>query len=390
MPWREVSMSEARREFVRLAQQEGANRRELCRRFGIHPDTGYKWLSRWQAGERDLADRSRRPHGSPWRSSPELEARVVAVRAAHPAWGARKIAHVLRREGLAAPAVSTVHAILTRHGLVMPAQGGPPASRRFEMAAANLLWQMDFKGWIRLGDGRPCHPLTLIDDHSRFCPGLEACLDQREATVRTCLTRIFSRHGLPEALFVDNGPPWGDSRGAPWTKLRVWLTRLGVGLIHARPYHPQSRGKNERFHRSLKAELLDLRRFRDEAELQSALDGWRDLYNHERPHEGLAMQIPAERYRPSPRAMPDILPEPLYDEGEITRRVPLSKDYITFKGRLWKVPSAFRGETLAIRPLDRDGTYGIFFAAHHLATIDLTAPKTVGHLSEQPSVMSQG
>ena len=247
---------------------------------------------------------------------------------------------------------------------------------------------MDFKGWIRLGDGRPCHPLTLVDDHSRFCPGLEACLDQQEATVRACLTRIFTRHGLPEALFVDNGPPWGDSRGAPWTKLRVWLTRLGVGLIHARPYHPQSRGKNERFHRSLKAELLDLRRFRDAAELQRALDGWRDLYNHERPHEALAMQIPAEHYRPSPRAMPDILPEPLHDEGEITRRVPLSKDYVTFKGRLWKVPSAFRGETLAIRPLDRDGTYGIFFAANHIATIDLTKPKSVGHLSEQPSVMS--
>lgn len=390
MPWQEVSMSEARREFVRLAQQEGANRRELCRRFGIHPDTGYKWLSRWQAGERDLEDRSRRPHASPWRSPPELEACVVAVRAAHPAWGARKIAHVLRRDGLAAPAVSTVHAILCRHGLIVPAQGGPLASRRFEMAAANLLWQMDFKGWIRLGDGRPCHPLTLIDDHSRFCPGLEACLDQQEATVRACLTRIFARHGLPEALFVDNGQPWGDSRGAPWTKLRVWLTRLGIGLIHARPYHPQSRGKNERFHRSLKAELLDLRRFRDAAELQRALDGWRDLYNHERPHQGLAMQTPAERYRPSPRAMPDILPEPLYDEGEITRRVPLSKDYITFKGRLWKVPSAFRGETLAIRPLDRDGTHGIFFAANHIATIDLTKPKSVGHLSEQPSAMSPG
>lgn len=388
MPWREVSMSEARREFVRLAQQEGANRRELCRRFGIHPDTGYKWLARWQAGERDLEDRTRRPHASPWRSPPELEARVVAVRVAHPAWGARKIAHVLRRDGVAAPAVSTVHAILIRHGLIVPDQGGPPASRRFEMAAANLLWQMDFKGWIRLGDGRPCHPLTLVDDHSRFCPGLEACRDQQETTVRACLTRIFTRHGLPEALFVDNGPPWGDSRGAPWTKLRVWLTRLGIGLIHARPYHPQSRGKNERFHRSLKAELFDLRRFRDQAELQRALDCWRDLYNHERPHEALAMQTPAERYRPSPRAMPDILPEPLYDEGEIIRRVPLSKDYIAFKGRLWKVPGAFRGEMLAIRPRDRDGTYGVFFAAHHIATIDLTKPKSVGHLSEQPSVMS--
>jgi transposase InsO family protein len=388
MPWQEVSMSDARLEFVRLALQEGANRRELCRRFGIHPDTGYKWLSRWAEGERDLSDRSRRPHASPWRSDAGLEARVVAVRAAHPAWGARKIAHRLARDGLAVPAVSTVHAILTRHGLIVPPPGGAPASLRFEQEAANLLWQMDFKGWVRTGDGRRCHPLTLIDDHSRFCPGLEACADEQGATVRACLERIFRRHGLPEAFFVDNGPPWGDSRGAGWTRLRVWLAKLGVGLIHSRPYHPQSRGKNERFHRSLKAELFALRSFRDLAEVQAALDSWRDLYNHERPHEGIAMATPASRYAISPRAMPERLPEPAYDEGEILRRVPLSKDYIAFKGRLWKVPGAFRGETLAIRPLDRDGTYGVFFAANHVATIDLTKPKPVGHLSEQVSVMS--
>lgn len=388
MPWQEVSMSDARREFVRLALQEGANRRELCRRFGIHPDTGYKWLARWQAGERDLSDRSRRPHVSPLRSDAVLEAGVVAVRAEHPAWGARKIAHVLERRGIAPPAVSTVHAILMRQGLVVPPAGGGPASLRFEKEAANLLWQMDFKGWVRLGDGRPCHPLTLVDDHSRYCPGLEACADQQGATVRRCLERIFRRHGLPEALFVDNGPPWGDSRGASWTRLRVWLARLGVALIHARPYHPQSRGKNERFHRSLKAELFALRRFRDLVELQAALDAWRDLYNHERPHEAIAMAAPASRYRPSPRPMPAQLPQPVYEEGEITRRVPLTKDYIAFKGRLWKVPGAFRGETLAIRPFDRDGRYGVFFAANHVATIDLTKPKSVGHLSEQPSAMS--
>ena len=339
MPWQEVSMSDARREFVRLALQEGSNRRELCRRFGIYPETGYKWLARWAAGERELSDRSRRPHVSPLRSDAALEAGVVAVREQHPAWGARKIAHVLARAGIAPPAVSTVHAILTRHSLIVPPAGGAPAHRRFEKEAANLLWQMDFKGWIRLGDGRPCHPLTLVDDHSRYCPGLEACADQQGATVRSRLEWIFARHGLPEALFVDNGPPWGDSRGAQWTRLRVWLAKLGVALIHARPYHPQSRGKNERFHRTLKAELLALRSYRDLAELQAALDAWRDLYNHERPHEAIAMAAPASRYRPSPRPMPAQLPQPVYDEGEITRRVPASKDYIAFKGRLWKVPA---------------------------------------------------
>jgi transposase len=130
MPWQEVSIMEQRREFVRLALLEGANRRELCRRFAIHPDTGYKWLARWAAGEHDLADRSRRPHASPSRSSEAVEARVLEVRDAHPAWGARKIARCLEREGIKAPAVSTVHEILRRHGRITDPIGGPRPSRR--------------------------------------------------------------------------------------------------------------------------------------------------------------------------------------------------------------------------------------------------------------------
>ena len=146
MPWREVSVMEQRREFVRLAMQEGVNRRELCRRFGIHPDTGYKWLNRWQA-DKALRDRSRRPHTSPQRTDNELEGRILAVRDAHSAWGARKIARCLEREGVDSPAVSTVHEILRRSGRIQAPVGGPVASQRFEKPAPNLLWQMDFKGW---------------------------------------------------------------------------------------------------------------------------------------------------------------------------------------------------------------------------------------------------
>ena len=366
----------------------GAGRGSQCRRFGIHPDTGYKWLARWSGGDHALDDRSRRPLRSPGRSSAEEEARVVAVRQAHPAWGARKIVAALAREGITAPAASTVHAILARRGLVTPPPGGEPASLRFEKTAPNLLWQMDFKGWIRLLDGQRCHPLTVIDDHSRYCPALEACADERGATVRSRLEPIFRRHGLPDAMFVDNGGPWGDSQGSKWTQLRVWLAKLGVALIHARPYHPQSRGKNERFHRTLKAEVFALRRFNSLAETQRALDAWRELYNFERPHEAIGMRTPASRYRPSPRPMPDRLPEVTYDAGEIVRRVLTTKDYLAFKGKLWKMPSALRGEPLAIRPLSRDGTYGVSFAANPVAIIDLTDPKPVGHVPERPSAMS--
>jgi transposase InsO family protein len=387
MPWREVSVMEQRREFIRLASQDGANRRELCRRFGIHPDTGYKWLARWRAGQ-DLVDRSRRPHSSPQQTDHGVEERILAVRDAHPAWGARKIVRCLQREGGVAPAFSTVHQILLRNGRVQEPPGGAIASQRFEMAAPNLLWQMDFKGWIRLGNDALCHPLTVVDDHSRYDLCLQACADQRGTTVRDRLECTFRRYGLPEAFFVDNGTPWGDPSGERWTRFSVWLLKLGINVIHSRPYHPQSRGKNERFHRTLDVEVLALRRFRDLAETQCAFDSWREVYNFERPHEALGQQVPASRYQPSRRSMPDRLPTPEYDSHEIVRTVSSTRAYVSFNGRLWKVPQAFRGERLAIRPTSIDGKYGVFFGAHQVATIDLTSGKGVGDVPEQVSAMS--
>lgn len=389
MPWREVSAMDERAEFVRLAMMEGANRRELCRRFGISVDVGYKWLARRQAGDLLLTDRSRRPHASPGRSSPQIEAAVLAVRQAHPVWGARKIAACLRRDGLAPPAVSTIHEILRRHGLVAPFPAAPgKAWIRFEKAEPNQLWQMDFKGWVKLTTGERCHPLTIVDDHSRFCPCLKACADQQGVTVTAHLTETFRRYGLPLAFFVDNGPPWGEPGGEGWTRLCVWRLKLGVEVLHSRPYHPQSRGKIERFHRTLAAEVFDLRRFDDIAKAQRAFDRWRDLYNYERPHEALNQKCPDSRYRPSPRTMPDHLPQPQYDTGEILRSVSATKAYVSFKGRLWRVPKAFCGERLAIRPTRQDGLYGVFFASQQIAAIDLTQPKSVSHVSEQVSAIS--
>ncbi|HEU4805818.1 MAG TPA: IS481 family transposase [Nitrobacter sp.] len=391
MPWREVSVMEQRREFVALAGQDGANRRELCRRFGISPQTGYKWLRRFAEGDAELADRSRRPHASPARSDAAIEDQVLAVRDGHPAWGARKIRHCLIRAGQEVPTASTVHTILVRHGRVTPPFGTPGQPyQRFEKTAPNLLWQMDFKGHVPVADGAMCHPLTIVDDHSRYAIGLQACGNEQSHTVQGRLEMIFRRYGLPEAFFVDNGSPWGDAGGERFTRLGVWLLKLGVAVIHSRPYHPQSRGKNERFHRTLKAEVFACRRFRNLAEVQRAFDLWRDIYNCDRPHEALGQQVPASRFQPSRRTMPDRLPRVEYDEHEIVRTVGTTKAYVSFKGRLWKVPQAFRGERVAIRPLNADGYYGIFFASHQIATIDLVNTKSVSYVSEQVSTMSPG
>jgi len=378
-----------RREFVRLALQEGTNRRELCRRFDISPDVGYKWLARWKAGDHELADRSRRPRTMPRRSEAAAEAQVLAVRDRHPAWGARKIAHCLKRDGLTVPATSTVHQILHRNGRVKPADHAPPnPGHRFEKEAPNLLWQMDFKGHMPLTDGTSCHPLTVVDDHSRYVMCLKACANEQRFTVQEHLTATFRRYGLPEAFYTDNGSPWGDTSGIRWTGLKVWLLKLGVSVVHAKPGHPQARGKNERFHRTLKAEVFAMRHFRNLVEVQRALDAWRSVYNLERPHQGLDMGVPADRFRPSSRAMPARLPEVQYDSGEIVRTVSSTRSYISFKGRMWRVPQAFTGERLAIRPLGYDGHYGIFFASWQVAVIDLTNGQPVSDVSEQASAMS--
>src|SRR5262249_38222865 len=191
-------------------------------------------------------------------------------------------------------------------------------------------------------------------------------------------------------MFVDNGTPWGDAAGVRWTRFGVWLLKLGVALLHSRPYHPQSRGKIERFHRTLDAEVFAFNRFRDLADAQRAFDAFRTVYNLERPHEPLGQEVPASRYRPSTRSMPDRLPQVEYDHHEIVRTVPTTKDYISFKGRHWIVPRAFRGERVAVRPLTIDGHFGVFFGAHQIASIDLTKPKCVGDVPGQVSAMSPG
>ena len=373
MGWREISVADQRQEFVLLASLAGANISALCERFGISRQTGHLWLRRFAAGEPAFENRSRRPLHSPRRLTDSLEARILSVRDAHPAWGARKIVAVLRRDGIAPPAASTVHAVLSRHDRIAPESPGR-AYGAFERGAPNALWQMDFKGRVRLGCGAWLHPLTVIDDHSRFAVGLAACADQQTQTVQTRLEATFRHHGLPEAIYVDNGSPWGGGRPGQWTPLRLWLLKLGIETIHSKPYHPQGRGKNERFHRSLAAEVFSLTPLAGFDDAQTALDRWRHIYNRERPHQALGFVTPAERYRPSKRAFPATLPAPSYAPGEIVRRVGTTKAYVSFRNRAWKVPTAFVGETLAIRPRLPDGRFAICFGAHEIASFDLNDP----------------
>lgn len=372
MPWKEVSVMSQRQEFVSLAQGEETNIRELCRRFGVSPTTGYKWLRRFRDGSAaGLLDLPRRPHYSPERTPLQVERIVLAARDAHPAWGARKLrAWLLARGHERLPSPSTITAILQRRGRIDPTEGSKHRTwQRFEHQAPNQLWQMDFKGHFALGEGR-CHPLTVLDDHSRFALGLEACADETTETVRQRLTAIFRRYGLPDRIVMDNGSPWGYDDDHHHTPLTVWLLRLGIAVSHGRPYHPQTQGKDERFHRTLKAEVLQGRSFADLAQCQRAFDPWRSVYNLERPHQALGMDTPASRYQLSCRSFPETLPPVEYGPDDLVRRVG-DKGRISVRGRLFKVGKAFKGLPVAIRPAAEDGSYNVFFLTHNIAQVDL-------------------
>jgi transposase InsO family protein len=376
MPWREVSIMDEREEFCRLALQEGANMRALCRRYGISPTTGYEWRQRYQdAGRAGLADRSRRPQTSPEKTVEAVEEQVVQVRQQHPAWGGRKIRAVLLRTGRPAPSASTITAILHRHQLLAPEDTclrQPPT--RFEAAFPNALWQMDFKGHFPLVDGSRCHALTVLDDHARFALGIRALPNERAATVTRELTALFRRYGLPNRILCDNGPPWSPSGHGFFTALAVWLLHLDVIPIHGRPFHPQTQGKDERFHRTLQAEVLATQSFATLDHVQQTVDAWRQVYNHDRPHEALAMATPITRYQPSPRPYPSQLPPIEYAEQDLVRRV-TSRGVIKLKGRQYYVGEAFSGYPLAVRPTAQDGLHTVSFRHYVVARIDLRVPR---------------
>ena len=369
MSWEEVSTVQLRTEFVLLARQEGANVRQLCRRFNISPSAAYKWLSRFEtSGTEGLNNQSRRPKTSPKRCADEVEKQILTVSQEYAAWGARKLKRVLEDKGLAMPSVSTVHAVLQRHSRVDPKAAEIKPFIRFEHEAPNDLWQMDFKGHVGMRHGR-CHPLTILDDHSRFSLCIAACANQQRQTVEEQLVGVFRRYGLPQRMTMDNGSPWGDQTGV-YTALEVWLMRQGIRVSHSRPYHPQTQGKIERFHRSLKAEVLQSQCFIDLVGAQKAFDIWRETYNQKRPHQALGMGVPASRYSSSPLEYQETRPVLEYAEGDLVRKVQGNGE-MYWRSSQFLIGKAFIGELIAIRGTTEDGIYDVYWSRHRIARIDL-------------------
>ncbi len=380
MVWRETGIMDERLGFVAdcLAGEETMS--ELCAAYGISRKTGYKWLGRYREfGPEGLHDLPRAPLNHGRATASELVERIVAAKETHPLWGPKKIVARLKRSApdLLWPSASTVGAILARHGLVS-------ARKRARLRACgngpwpqadrpNAVWTGDHKGWFRTIDRWRCEPLTVMDASSRYLLALEATGSTADAEAWPVFERLFEEHGLPDRLRSDNGPPFASAGVTGLTPLSVRFIKLAITLERIAPGKPQQNGRHERFHLTMLplAEAPEA----DRTAQGQAFEAFRREYNEERPHEALAMDTPAQHYRPSQRAMPRTAPEPEYPAEAAVRRVRHNGE-IRWNGGFVYVSQALAGEAVAATETD-GGEWALSFHAHPLGIIDTRRMKLV-------------
>ena len=369
MPWKEKTVKSERETFVKEAQQREISFSALCRKHEITRKTGYKWLRRFQAGE-ELTDRGRAPTHQRTQTSAATQELILSARDEHPAWGPRKLERYLQNKGYTElPCKSTIGNILKRNERIEPeiSQKHKPINR-FARECPNDLWQMDYKGDFTMLNGQRCYPLTILDDHSRFSLCLKAEDSLSYERFYPALIQVFEMYGLPHELLCDNGKPWGDSKGCI-TMFDVWMMRLNIRPIHGRPMHPQTQGKEERFHRTLKEELLRHRTMLNLCDAQQAFDDWQYEYNYERPHSALGLDVPAKHYKVSSRPFLQKPPEPDYPDGARLRRVNY-KGYVSICRHRYYLSEAFAGTYLQLTD-SGENSVDLHYGSFRVASINL-------------------
>ena len=374
MPWQETEPMEQRLEFIREYETGLFTMTELAEQYGVSRKTGYKWLARY-AGERvaGLSDRSRRPHQSPQATDTEVVDALVALRHRHPHWGPKKLLALGRTQHptWVWPSRSTTSAILKRVGLVTHSPG--PRRRAHggavlaPITAANGTWTTDFKGEFRTGDGRYCYPLTVRDGWSRFVLRCDGLLARTFVEVQRRFARAFAEYGLPDRIRSDNGLPFAGIGLSRLSRLAVWWMRLAIVPERIVPGHPEQNGSHEQFHAILKAETARPPAAHLRAQ-QRRFDRFCTEYNQERPHEALADQVPADRYQPSRRRLPDVLP-PIEYPGHLEVRLVSRSGEIAWHGSQAFLSETLAGEYVGFEEVD-DGIWTVYFSTIALARFD--------------------
>lgn len=374
MSWSETDPMSERHRFIEAYLDGGYTMTELCDLHGISRKTGYKFVERfWTEGLAGLNDRSRAPHHSPQRIEEEIQMSLISARRAHPTWGPRKLLAWLERKHpkVNFPAASTIGDVLSREGLVKSRRRGNRrhVERRNVVAvnSPNELWNADFKGQFRLGDGTYCYPLTVSDTLSRYLLGCRALGSTSEPGARQQFERLFRKYGLPWAIRTDNGPPFSSPGLAGLSRLSVWWIKLEIEPVLIMPGRPEQNGAHERMHRTLKAETTRPVA-KDALAQQRRFDRFRTEYNEDRPHESLGNVFPAERYRASERSYPNREPELAYPAHFEIRRVSVN-GYIKWKDRPVFLSNALSGEHVGLHETE-DGIWSIHFGRVLVARLD--------------------
>jgi putative transposase len=380
MSWKATDVMDQKTEFALRAVREVERFQQLCEEYGISRKTGYKWKKRFlQQGLEGLQDLSRKPKSSPTGLTEDVVCRIVALKQAHPSWGARKLREVLWRAsgGVQVPSESSFKRVLEKAGLVQKRRRRCQSETgRLQLRAKaerpNQVWTIDFKGWWQTRDRGRFEPLTIRDDFSRYILCARCLESTRGSAVKAQMERLFGEYGLPEIIRSDNGAPFA-AGNSPYglTRLSAWWLALGIDLDRIRPGQPQENGSHERMHRDLGE--LERSAAATHQEQQAVLDVWRQTFNEERPHEALAMRIPVEVYERSARAYDPAAVELSYPTGYLQRRVGGSGQ-LTLGKRKIGLSLALAGYDVGLESVD-DGKYAVWFGRLSLGDIDLSTQR---------------
>ncbi len=358
MPWESKTVEELRKEFV-IASKSSSNFSSLCREFGITRKTGYKWVERYYNGK-GLSDENRRPKTTANKTPVEVENKILALRNDNPGWGAKTIKQVLENQGHDnIPCAKTVNNILNRYGCISSDESDKRQKYiRYQKEHCNDMWQVDFKGDFLMSDGNRCFPLDIIDDCSRYLIKINPSTNTKNLVIPT-FEEAFSEFGMPDSILSDNGGQFaGFKKG--YTQFEKWLMCLDILPIHCRIKHPQTQGKIERLHRTLKDELLRHNSFLDINDANVKMQNWRDKYNNIRPHEALNMLTPSDVYTKSKRKYTGLISD--YEYSGIYPVLKVNcKGYISFDNQRMFFSDTMRGEYIEFRPNPHgDSLYACF------------------------------
>jgi putative transposase len=377
MPWKETSVMNVRTEFVLRVFEAKVPFNDLCKEFGISRKTGYKWKERFlEQGLTGLSDQSRRPANSPQQLGENSVCKIVKLKLAHPSWGPRKIRMVFARSypDCELPSDSTFKRVLDNAGLVDRKTRRPNSqtgriTNRIEAKRPNHVWTVDFKGWWRTRDNNRFEPLTIRDLYSRFVLCTQSLEDCKSDSVKSAFERVFEMYGLPEVIRSDNGSPFAASNSPMGlSRLSAWWLALGIDLDRIPPARPDQNGSHERMHRDIALEV-EKKSASDFAAQQSALDVWRNSYNHERPHEAIAMQVPADLYTQSTRRF-DATPIELDYPIEYLKRMVTTGGSIKLENIRVNISVALKGWHVGLK-LESNERYGLWFSRLRLGDVDL-------------------